>query len=252
MNNEIKHIIENRWDILRIGRISKTFIIDNKEFEACYLPDNPGKGFFFSKTIQTRLTNKFWNELSQLRKQEPIPSMVIIPSPLDATSPDANEHKIPVVPFRREKGMFLAKALPSSSTGFNLDFRFVQSEKDFEKWQHIILKSFHISDEEKSKILPRYFQYAGIHLLLAGFDKETLTTAMMIFEKNACAGIYFIATLPEHRRKGLASSCLHHAINYCHSSGIKNIILHAVPQGISIYQKLGFKEYCNFDFYYCI
>jgi ribosomal protein S18 acetylase RimI-like enzyme len=56
-----------------------------------------------------------------------------------------------------------------------------------------------------------------------------------------------IATLDEHRQKGYGSAVTKHCINAAHQKGITNIVLQASQKGVSIYEKMGFDKYCEFN-----
>ena len=51
-----------------------------------------------------------------------------------------------------------------------------------------------------------------------------------------------VYTLPEHRRKGLATGLTEKALEWCASQGIRRISLHATGDGARIYERFGFRD----------
>jgi len=59
--------------------------------------------------------------------------------------------------------------------------------------------------------------------------------------KSNIAGLYFIATLPENRGNGFASSLVSDLIKQCLNRGAHKIVLHASEAGEKMYRSMGFK-----------
>ena len=51
-----------------------------------------------------------------------------------------------------------------------------------------------------------------------------------------------VYTLPEHRRKGLATALTERVLEWCASQGIRKISLHATGDGARIYERFGFRN----------
>jgi GNAT superfamily N-acetyltransferase len=51
-----------------------------------------------------------------------------------------------------------------------------------------------------------------------------------------------VYTLPEHRRKGLATALTERVLDWCASQGFRKLSLHATEDGARIYERLGFQE----------
>lgn len=71
--------------------------------------------------------------------------------------------------------------------------------------------------------------------------------AMYAFDDGQAAGIYLLATLPEHRGRGLARALLTHAIA---ATATRYTVLVATLDGQPLYEKLGFQTVSNAIWYF--
>jgi ribosomal protein S18 acetylase RimI-like enzyme len=88
--------------------------------------------------------------------------------------------------------------------------------------------------------------------LYVGFVDGKAIGTMLSFCDKQVTGFYMLATLPGWRKKGVARKLLRSALRDAVSSGSKYAVLEATPQGLSLYRKAGFKEYCNFGIYWML
>ena len=87
---------------------------------------------------------------------------------------------------------------------------------------------------------------------VAEYDEKIIATSgMVVWRKLAIYGgaesgklgyLLNFYTVPEARRKGIATRLLNELLRDAKSSGIKYLHLHASKDGISIYKKAGFTE----------
>ncbi len=54
--------------------------------------------------------------------------------------------------------------------------------------------------------------------------------------------MHSVYTAPEHRRKGLARRIIQQAIDFCRERGFSQLRLHASPDGLSLYEAMGFEK----------
>jgi len=80
--------------------------------------------------------------------------------------------------------------------------------------------------------------------LLDGAPVATTT----IFLGAGVAGVYFVMTVPEARRRGIGAAITYAALREAREVA-KYGVLGSSPAGRSMYARLGFREYCTIDLY---
>lgn len=74
------------------------------------------------------------------------------------------------------------------------------------------------------------------------FRNDTIISSLTISYNDNWARIDDVATLPEYQGQGFATKLMHHALCLAQNKGAQFCFLEASKKGLSIYQKLGFKE----------
>jgi GNAT superfamily N-acetyltransferase len=63
------------------------------------------------------------------------------------------------------------------------------------------------------------------------------------------AGVYWVYTVPEARKQGIGTALTCRVLQEARSQGHRLAILQASAMGQSVYQRLGFGEYCKMGVY---
>ncbi len=79
-------------------------------------------------------------------------------------------------------------------------------------------------------------------------DGEPVATTT-IFLAAGVAGVYFVMTVPEARRRGIGAAITHAALVEARDSGFEYGVLGSSAAGRSVYAGLGFREYCTINLY---
>jgi GNAT superfamily N-acetyltransferase len=77
-------------------------------------------------------------------------------------------------------------------------------------------------------------------------DGDPVATTTVYLAAGA-AGIYFVMTVPEARRRGVGAAITYAALQ--HADDVEYGVLGSSPAGRSVYAGLGFREYCTIDLY---
>jgi ribosomal protein S18 acetylase RimI-like enzyme len=83
---------------------------------------------------------------------------------------------------------------------------------------------------------------------LGYLNGEPISRAMT-FRRDDVAGLYWVATINEHRHKGFCAAMVRHAMEDAAASGAKAMVMAVSADGQSFCENLGFKPYCQFDVY---
>lgn len=86
-----------------------------------------------------------------------------------------------------------------------------------------------------------YDQKAPFRFYTGYLNGKAVTTGVLAFHANV-VGIYYIATLPEERRKGYATEMMHYLLCIAKEENQKIVVLEASEEGKKVYEKIGFKE----------
>jgi hypothetical protein len=76
-------------------------------------------------------------------------------------------------------------------------------------------------------------------------DGAPVATAT-VFLGAGVAGLYFVMTVPEVRRRGIGAAITYGALR---DAGTEYAVLGSSPAGRSVYERLGFREYCTIELY---
>jgi GNAT superfamily N-acetyltransferase len=83
-----------------------------------------------------------------------------------------------------------------------------------------------------------------LRLYQARVDGEPASVLATYDEDDDC-GIYFVATLGEHRGKGLARRLLHRALAEARERGLATSNLQSTKKGYPVYERLGYDPICR-------
>jgi predicted acetyltransferase len=69
----------------------------------------------------------------------------------------------------------------------------------------------------------------------------------MVIHSGSTAGIYWVATKPTARRRGLGAVVTTAAARIAFDDGADVVVLQATPAGVPVYERLGFEPFTNYE-----
>ena len=151
-------------------------------------------------------------------------------------------------------GMAIDLAIVTENVEQPKDFEIkrVTSQQELDIWTNMLIKSFDIQGF-KAELYKKYFLNLGVgnHLnfnYYLGMLKRKPVASSILFKGNDAAGIYYVGTLPEVRRRGVAKAMVKQLLNKAKTRGYKILVFHASETGYPIYKSIGFKKYYTTTF----
>ena len=131
--------------------------------------------------------------------------------------------------------------------------RRVENQEDLTIWKQVTFAGFDFPSGDWDS----YDRFTGAFPCDPGspqkaflaFDGGKPAAASLLFLANQAAGLYFITTLAEHRRRGIGRKLVLATLHHARAAGARYASLQSSPDGLSVYEKAGFKEYCRVDIY---
>ena len=128
----------------------------------------------------------------------------------------------------------------------------VRDEEALRRWFHIFALGFARPDFIRNALFDIEIDLGlGDHrrrLYVGSLEGEPVATSLL-FLGAGVAGIYGVATLPKARRRGIGTAMTLTPLLEARVAGYRIGVLHASPMGLGVYRRLGFREYCDLDFY---
>lgn len=119
----------------------------------------------------------------------------------------------------------------------------VDNAEDFKIWANISNKVLHGSYPIMHPKNHYHLSQGGIMPCYIAYYNGTAATVCSIINNKDISSLEFVATIDEHRRKGLASAVCITAIDEAFQNGSKIITLRAFSGAKKLYKALGFKIY---------
>lgn len=130
----------------------------------------------------------------------------------------------------------------------------VQSDAELSEWVETALTCFNVPITLHEACF-EYFKNAmknNIYRYYIGVKNCKVVSTSMIYEGGGVAGIYWVATLPEERKSGYGAALTQKCMIEAKKMSYRLCVLQASALGKPVYEKLGFKEYGKFGFYFIV
>lgn len=131
--------------------------------------------------------------------------------------------------------------------------RRVANQEDLAIWKQVTFAGFDFPPGDWDS----YDRFTGAFPLDPGSPQQTFLAfdggkpvgASLLFLANHAAGLYFITTLAEHRRRGIGREMVLAILHHARAAGARYASLQSSPDGLGVYEKAGMKECCRVDIY---
>lgn len=85
---------------------------------------------------------------------------------------------------------------------------------------------------------------------VVGYAGGKPVTCSATFLVDGCLYVGWVATLPEHQRKGYGDAVMRRSLDEAaNDHGPRRSVLHATPAGFPVYEKMGYRTVCDYTLY---
>ncbi len=140
-----------------------------------------------------------------------------------------------------------------ASCDAGITIRRVRDQEDLNLWKDVSFAGFDFPSETSAQYT-RFVDTFNLdadspqRFFLAYANGQPVATSLLFLTENA-AGIYFVTTLAEHRKKGIGLELTQATLRTAKIAGARFATLQSSPDGLPVYERAGFKEYCRVDVY---
>jgi hypothetical protein len=118
----------------------------------------------------------------------------------------------------------------------------VEKKEDLRNWSKVVSTVFHIKVD--SDLLEYLHTQSEVKFYL-GIYNGNIVSALLLYLIPKVAGLHAVSTLSEHRTQNFAITMSNKALLDARDQGYQYGVLQASSMGQFVYQKLGFKKYCD-------
>lgn len=138
-------------------------------------------------------------------------------------------------------------------TPAGLQIRRVQDEAGLAVWAGTLGQGFGEGEREANWVASVYRKTGFGDAVpwrhyIAYLDDAPVGTST-IFTADGVAGVYFVMTVPEARRKGIGAAVTRFGLAEARALGSRIGVLQSSAAGRPVYERLGFRQYCTFNVY---
>jgi ribosomal protein S18 acetylase RimI-like enzyme len=140
-------------------------------------------------------------------------------------------------------GMVAERVLPPAKPLPRMEIRRVTEDDEVTRDAFIDIGSvcFHVPITwfrevfDSGSVWKRFASYVGY------YDGEPVSTTAIVVGGGAI-GVYNVATIPTHQRRGFGEATMRHALaDAAHNHAFEPVILQSTPSGLHLYQRMGFR-----------
>ncbi len=145
----------------------------------------------------------------------------------------------------------LNKETPIEIPGHKLKVGLIQKgDGNIKSWVKLVSKVLFGGKLLDEKIFEDALDNGKMDYLCIWDELDQLLSCLIMYTDSEGTSIYMVCTDPAFQKKGIGQLLIAHAMNYALELGSSKMYLSSTPQGLKLYQKLGFMELDPLMVYY--
>lgn len=151
--------------------------------------------------------------------------------------------------FMRDSGIFPADiwtlmeysggTKPSYNT-YDLDFRKLESQLEIGAFRNLINEELPVHQNVQDALIKELILDEGVDIYGLFSDDQLVSGLLTFTDELNVAGLYFITTRREYRRKGYALELIEKVLQEVKKKGHFKIVLQSFSRAVNLYEKVGF------------
>lgn len=129
-----------------------------------------------------------------------------------------------------------------------LCIRPIQTKSELETWLALAETELMHGGKLNKRVFEQLMNHRDTRLYIGLKNNITVCTALLFIHEKT-AGIYLVATDSKHRGQGFGSAITHHCMVESNIFGANIIYLQATHKGLSIYERLGFRNHGKIELF---
>lgn len=147
-------------------------------------------------------------------------------------------------------GMYADELLPPKRQLPELEVRPVADEATRAAFADIMSTAFEIPHSVSNAIYGTDRAWLGAFQGYVGYVKGKPVTSAASVTAGGVVGLYSVATVPQHRRRGYAEAIMREVVrDISQRTGIHSTVLQATTSGLGLYEAMGYRTVTTFDVY---
>lgn len=242
-DNCVEQAINLYWTTL--AKSQGLTLVEEKDFKYVISDSRKGPERIFNIHIGSNITERLY-EILPYKKAGKIPDGFLI---TNLTEPQNLPEILNGMGFNIDtSGLCMVMDLASKDFCQDIPDNFklikVADRKKLEQWIVIVNTALFGCELMSIDQFNDIYNLDNTSFYIAFYNNVPVSTCMTIYE-NDLATLEMVSTLPEYRKKGLATAIIKTALVDLQKARIKTVSLRAEPDGINVYKNIGFVEYCK-------
>lgn len=135
---------------------------------------------------------------------------------------------------------------------FSIIIKTIKHEDEILSWADIVETCLFKGEKFDRNTLVNLTEKPGFTFYMGFIDGQPAGTLLSFSDDHQVTGFYMVTTVAKHRKKGVARSLVNKAVFDARLNMNPYVVLESTPEGLSLYQHTGFKEYCKFAIYWML